>query len=91
MVKAEVLYKSWLLDEAELTFIQKLREAQRNEMRGRVKNTTPDSPSLFCIENLASGFDLEPVLSRGSGSRVRAKQTLFAVCFHWTGLVTHRP
>lgn len=47
MVKAEVLYKSWLLDEAELTFIQKLREAQRNEMRGRVKNTTPESAMMF--------------------------------------------
>lgn len=47
VIKAEVLYKSWLLDEAELTFIQKLIEAQRNEMRGRVKNTTPESATIF--------------------------------------------
>lgn len=42
VVKAEVL-KNWPLDEAELTFIQKLRESRRNEMRGTVKNTTPQS------------------------------------------------
>lgn len=47
MVKAEVLYKSWLLDEDELTFIQKLIEAQKSEMRGRVKNTTPESATAF--------------------------------------------
>lgn len=40
VVKAEVL-KSWTLDEAELIFVQKLRESRRNEMRGRVKHTTP--------------------------------------------------
>uniref|UniRef100_A0A674P1Q5 Globin domain-containing protein n=1 Tax=Takifugu rubripes TaxID=31033 RepID=A0A674P1Q5_TAKRU len=33
VVRAEVLYKSWQLDEAELTFVQQLRESQRNEMR----------------------------------------------------------
>lgn len=47
MVTAEVLDKSWLLDEAELTFIQNLREAQRNEMKGRVKYTTPESAMTF--------------------------------------------
>lgn len=34
VVSAEVLYKSWLLDGAELTFIQKLSESRRNETRG---------------------------------------------------------
>lgn len=42
VVQAEVL-TSWPLDEAELTFIQKLRESRRNGMRGSVKNTTPQS------------------------------------------------
>ena len=53
MVKAEVL-KSWPLDQAELTFIQKLKESRRNEMRGRFKNTTlhslvatPKVPTVF--------------------------------------------
>lgn len=39
VVRAEVLYKSWQLDEAELTFVQQLRESQRNEKRGEVNNS----------------------------------------------------
>lgn len=39
VVRAEVLSKSWQLDEAELTFVQQLRESQRNEMRGEVNNS----------------------------------------------------
>lgn len=42
VIQAEVLNKSWNLDESELAFIQVLRELEKNEMRGTVhsKNTT---------------------------------------------------
>lgn len=40
VVSAEVLHESWLMDESELTFVQKLSESWRNETRGSVKNTT---------------------------------------------------
>lgn len=39
VVRAEVLYKSWQLDEAEVTFVQQLRESQRNEMKGEVNSS----------------------------------------------------
>lgn len=39
VVRAEVLYESWQLDEAEVTFVQQLRESQRNEMKGEVNSS----------------------------------------------------
>lgn len=56
MVRAEVLYKSWQLDESELAFVQRLRESQRSEMRGRVKtsrvsDTPKDSQMSSCRTN----------------------------------------
>lgn len=34
VVQAEVLYKSWDLDESQLAFVHKLRDLEKNEMRG---------------------------------------------------------
>lgn len=34
VVQAEVLYKSWELDESQLAFVHMLRELEKNEMRG---------------------------------------------------------
>lgn len=34
VVQAEVLYKSWELDESQLAFIQMLQDLEKNEMRG---------------------------------------------------------
>lgn len=34
VVKAEVLYKSWDLDESQLAFVHMLRDLEKNEMKG---------------------------------------------------------
>lgn len=34
MVQAEVLYKSWDLDESQLAFVHMLRDLEKNELRG---------------------------------------------------------
>ncbi|KAM4633802.1 androglobin [Polymixia lowei] len=41
MVQAEVLYKSWALDESQLAFIHTLRALEKNEMKGGNKPEEP--------------------------------------------------
>lgn len=38
-IQAEVLQESWPLDESLSSFMQKLRDIERNEMRGTVSHT----------------------------------------------------
>ncbi|XP_019110501.2 androglobin isoform X3 [Larimichthys crocea] len=49
VVQAEVLYKSWDLDESQLAFVHKLRDLEKNEMRvykmDDLKRSSTDTPS----------------------------------------------
>lgn len=46
VVQAEVLYKSWDLDESQLAFVHMLKDMEKNEMRGmytkNISNTMPE-------------------------------------------------
>lgn len=50
IVQAEVLYKSWDLDESQLAFVHMLRDLEKNELRGtysRQLHQTVSQPTLL--------------------------------------------
>ncbi|XP_070782313.1 androglobin [Enoplosus armatus] len=71
VVQAEVLYKSWALDESQLAFVHMLRDLEKNEMRvykleDLMRSSTTDTPKASCKGDTEKG---KPAAISKSGSR----------------------
>lgn len=59
VLQAEVLYKSWNLDESQLAFVHMLRDLEKNEMRGAYLHTsqTQHQTVSYTLAQVAQGKD----------------------------------
>ncbi|XP_067338872.1 androglobin isoform X2 [Channa argus] len=91
VVQAEVLYKSWDLDESQLAFVHKLRDLEKNELRVYKPSNLKRSPTTGKSGPAKASWKEEGEKEKGkaaasskSGSKQEMVQTLDLTKPHWT-------
>ncbi|KAG7460854.1 hypothetical protein MATL_G00203340 [Megalops atlanticus] len=75
IVQAEVLHRSWVLDDSQMAFAQALKDADRNETKGPgEKQEDPPTPASVDTQSSESQKSATPKSNRKSRDRDREKE-----------------